>query len=645
MKLKFIFSLFFCLSLSSINGQIKDKDILFTVDDTPVKAVDFLRVYNKNLDLVKDESQKDIDEYLRLFINYTLKIKEAKALEYDKMPKYLREFESYKKQLVKNYLTDSNVTEELVREAYDRMSQDVKVNHILIRVPETETDTTSVFNQMLELRKRFINEEFDTIKNDIHNGQTVFAEELGYFSGFKMVYAFENVAYNTPIGEVSQPFRTQFGFHVLKVYDKRPSRGEVTVGHIMIANNSKDTLTDPATRIQEINSLLKQGENFESLATQFSDDQSSAKSGGKLSPIKSGQLSSIKFEDMAFSIQNMGEITEPFETDYGWHIAKLYEKKPVQSFDKIKGRLESQVNRDSRSKIITKSVIRSLKSKYKVQEDIDLSYFVSIMNDEFFSNKWMIPEDLPNDRPLIKIGNRQLTYSDFGSYMRKEQKRINEKQSYNGVVENLFDSFLGNEILKYHEENLEYVNEEYAQILAEYRDGLLLFDLMETKIWNAGKQDTLGVQNYYDANKSKYMWPDRIEAIVASGSNRSVIEEVKKNFESNTDVEQIKADVNRNKQNVIFSSGKMTATHRAIPEDFIFKKGISDIYLHKDSYCVINVSEVIPASQKELNEAKGKVMNDFQNKVEEEWLQSLRDKYKVKVNNKVLNKIKSQINK
>jgi peptidyl-prolyl cis-trans isomerase SurA len=641
---RFILTLFFIVLVTSLNAQVESVDVLFTVDDSPVKASEFLRVYNKNLDLVKDESQKDVDEYLRLFINYNLKIKEAKALGYDKKPKYLREFESYKKQLAKNYLTDSNVTEELIREAYDRVSQDVNVDHILIRLPEAETDTAAVYNQMLALRDRFINEDFDALSKEIHNGKTVFAEKLGFFSGFKMVYAFENVAYTTPIGEVSQPFRTQFGYHVLKVNDKRASLGEVTVGHIMITNNSKDTLTDPATRIQEIYSLIQQGENFESVAKQYSEDQSSAKNGGKLSPIKSGQLRSVKFEEKAFSMKTVGEISEPFETDFGWHIAKLYEKKPIEPFEKIKGKLESRVNRDGRSKVITQSVINNLKLKYKVEKEVDLSYFVSIMDDTFFTNSWKVPEGFPENKSIVNIGNTEITYSSFGAYIESQQKSINQKQSFEGVVQKLFNSFLDNEILRYHEENLENVNEEYAHILAEYRDGLLLFDLMESTIWNAGKEDTIGVQNYYNANKSKYMWPDRIDAIIATGSSEMFIEEVKKEFEKNTDLETIKLNVNKTQQNVIFTLGKMTANHRSLPKDFVFEKGVSKVFFYKDVYQVINVLEVIPASQQLLNEAKGKVMNDFQNMVEKEWLQGLRKKYSVKVNENILNKIKSLIN-
>ncbi|NNL33257.1 MAG: peptidylprolyl isomerase [Flavobacteriaceae bacterium] len=644
MKLKLFFSACLCLFISLGHAQIKKDDVLFTVDDEPVLASEFLRVYNKNLDLVKDESQKDIDEYLKLFVNYALKIKEAKALGFDKKPEYQREFKSYKKQLSKNYLTDAKVTDKLVREAYDRISQDVNADHILIKLSETETDTALVYKQMMAFRERLINEDFQTIKSEVHNGQSVFAEELGYFSGFKMVYEFENVAYNTPVGEVSMPFRTSFGFHVLKVNDKRPSRGKVTVGHIMIANNSKDTLTDPSTRIQEIYKLIQQGEKFESLAQQYSDDQSSARKGGRLTAFKSGQLTSVKFEDMAFSLTEIGQISEPFQTNYGWHITKLYEKEPIASFDQMKNELESQVKRDARSKIINKAFIKTLKKKYNVPMKIDISYFVGIINDDYINNKWTVPGNIQKNKPLVKIGDKQFTYFDFANFLEQAQKRIREKQNYELVVNSQFEAFLNEEILKYHEDNLEFENKEYAQILGEYRDGLLLFDLMQTKIWNAVKQDTAGIEAYYNANREKYVWPERIDAVIASGPDKKTLEAVQKQLSNESDLTHLGHEHNEKKQNVIFTSGKMTKDHQALPPDFKFEKGISDIYDYNDAYHVVYVKEVIPSRLKNLDEAKGQVIGDYQTQKENEWLEALRKKYKVVINNAVLNKVKSQIN-
>jgi len=637
-----------CILLSFIavtNAQIKKDDVLFTVENTPVLASEFIRVYNKNLDLVKDESQKDVDEYLKLFINYKLKLIEARVLKFDKKPTYIKELNSYKKQLAKNYITDHKVTDKLVKEAYDRITYDIKASHILVRIAEHEKDTANAYATILKLRDRLINEGFKNIKNEIHNGKTIFAEDLGYFSGFKMVYDFENVAFNTKVGEVSQPFRTSFGYHVVKVFDKRKSRGGVTVAHIMISNTQKDSLIKPEIRIQEIYKLIQQGENFESLAKQFSDDKSSAKNGGKLAAFKSGQLSSVEFENVAFDLIEINQISKPFKTKYGWHIIKLLQKNPVPSFEDSKAELESKVRRDSRSKLINASLFNTLKKRYNIQKiNPELSYFETIINEDFFKRSWSVPSNLEKDKPFLKIGNEQLTYNDFATYLLNAQRKSYVKKPIKDLVNELYNTFVNTHLLTYREENLEFENPEFAEILNEYREGLLLFDLMEAKIWNAVKLDTVGLQNYFNENKANYFWEDRIDAVVATSAKEKNINKVKKMLKKGVALEDIKTQINKDdSQNVIFTSHIMNAEHQALPKNFIFKKGISKVYFYNDAYHVIEVKRIIPKSLKTLEEAKGRIINDFQNQVEKNWLKKLEETYKVTVNKDVLEKVKHQI--
>ena len=186
-------------------AQNSQDPILFSVNETPISKSEFKRVYSKNLDLVKDESQKDIDNYLELYINYQLKLAEAKALGYDKDPKYLREFKSYKNQLLKSYINDNEVTDKLVLEAYNRMQYEVNASHVLIRIDENSLDTLDVYNKLMTIKSRIVNEGFEKVKKELHDGRTVFVEDLGYFSVFRMVYPFESAAYNTPVGETLDP--------------------------------------------------------------------------------------------------------------------------------------------------------------------------------------------------------------------------------------------------------------------------------------------------------------------------------------------------------------------------------------------------------------------------------------------------------
>lgn len=645
MKTNILTVCFFLCFIFFANAQLKKNDILFTVEETPVLALEFLKVYNKNLDLVLDETQKDVDEYLKLFINYKLKLIEARELGYDKKPKYIKELEGYKKQLAKNYLTDRKVTDKLVKEAYDRISNDIKASHILVKILENEKDTTYAYATILKLRERLLNDNFENVKNEVHNGKTIIAEDLGYFSGFKMVYDFENAAYTTPIGDVSMPFRTSFGFHVVKVFDKRKSRGEVTIGHIMVSINQKDSLIKPEIRIQEIYKLIQQGEEFESLAKQFSDDKSSARNGGKLSPFKSGQLRSVEFEDIAFGLKDINEISKPFKTDFGWHIAKLYKKTPLASFEEMQFDLGARVKRDSRSKLINSSLLNTLKKKYNIQNtNPELAYFETIINDEFFKRSWTIPSNFEKNKDLVKIGNKQFLYNDFATFLFNAQKKGVDKTPVSELIENQYNNFLNKNILSYHEENLEFENPEFADILNEYREGLLLFDLMETRIWNAVKLDTVGLQTYFNEHKSNYLWQKRIDAVVATSAKEKDINKVKKMLKKGDKPEDIALHLNQNNsQNVIFTNEVMDVEDQALPKDINFKEGLSEVYFYNNAYHVINVKHILPETEKTLEETKGKVINDFQDEVENNWLKNLENTYKVIINKDVLAKVKYQI--
>ncbi|MFD1163350.1 peptidylprolyl isomerase [Hwangdonia seohaensis] len=648
MKLKLFFTLLLTAMALNLNAQADAEEVLFTVDDDPVYVSEFLRVYNKNLDLVQDESQKDVDEYLALFTNYKLKLKEAKTLELHEKPSYLRELNTYKKQLAKNFIYDNKVTDALVEEAYDRISYEVKANHILIKIPENANpqDTLVAFNAIGKLRDRALSEGFETVRKEVHNGTSVFGEELGYFTGFRMVYKFENAAFNTEIDDISQPFRTRFGYHIVKVLDKRKSRGERTVAHIMVGIKPNDTLSEnPESRIRDIYKKLNQGEDFEALAKQFSEDKNSAAKGGLLAAFSSGQLSSPEFEDVAFNLNEVGDVSEPFKTKYGWHIVKLHAKKLTPPFDEMKSELEAKVKRDERSKLIDDALYAKLKAKYHIDDGQPaLDYFTSIITDDYFKNTWKLPSDFKGDSPLVNIGNQQFTFKDFGDYLEKTQRGTNPKSTIKTIVSEKLDAFINTRLVLYQENHLEEENEEFAHIVNEYRDGLLLFDLMESTIWNTANSDSLETQNYYNANREKYVFPKRVDAIVASSTNQRVLKKVAKLLKRNMDLEVIKNLVNNNGEvHVVFTSGIMDANHQALPDDFEFSKGISKIYKHNQAYIVAKVNAVLPKQLKTFEEAKGLIISDYQTYKEENWVNDLKAKYKVVVNQNALDKVRNQI--
>tara|TARA_B110000902_G_scaffold240459_1_gene289973 strand:+ start:7188 stop:9128 length:1941 start_codon:yes stop_codon:yes gene_type:complete len=641
MQKYFISISIFCFSFFISNAQVSENDAILTISDQVVLANEFVRVYNKNLNLVQDASQKDLDSYLELFINYKLKLVEAKKLDYDKDPTYLKEFKSYKNQLTDAYLTDKKVTDALVREAYERTNTEVKAQHILILFDEVETDTLEAYSKIKKLRQRFINEDFESLKKELHNGKSVFVEDLGYFSAFKMVYNFESAAYSTKVGEVSSPFRTRFGFHVVKVLEKRKSKGQVEVAHIMITNKQKDSTLVPKDRIQELHRLLLQGEDFSELAKQFSDDKSSSSLGGKLKPFKSGQINSEIFENIAFGLTKNENISQPIQTKFGWHILKLIDHKSVESFESLKPELETQVGKDSRSQLVKAKMLEQLLVDYQLSnQNPNLSNIESNLSFNSTQNVWEFSDKFDTTEPFLTIQNKTYGSQDFLEYLNKNQRAVKKNWPTNVIVKKQYASFLEQSVFQYKRDNLENENQEFAHIINEYREGLLLFELMQDKIWDGAKNDSIGLQNFYDENKPNYVWPDRIEGSVARSSDSKYIKKVLKYWKNNRTNQEIDEALNTSQQNVIFSNGELEIGHSALPPSFEFKAGLSKVIKENANYYVVNVTELKPSTQKTFEDAKGQLISDYQTELELKWIQELRSKYTFKVNQDVLSKVK-----
>ena len=487
------------LFINSSFAQLEN-NILFKVNDSLVYVDEFNRVYNKNIDLIDENNQKDFESYLELFINYKLKLAEAYDLGLQNDPKYKSELNKYVKQLQNTYLTDRETEEKFLKEAYERTKYEVNVSHVLIRIDENDNDTIDVYNKLNNLRDPFLNSSFNDFKNSNREDEELIIENLGYFSAFKMIYKFENMAYNTPVGEVSMPFRTRFGFHILKVNDKRPSLGEVTVGHIMTYKNKPNAFE----RITNISDSLNNGVSFEYLAKKYSDDKNSSFKGGRLNPFSSGQINSIPFENAAFELGKKNNISKPIETKYGWHIIKFYSKKNLQKFDEIKYELLNKLKKSSRFSIVSDSFYDFLMNRYGLNDqNNNLDYFISILDPSYFKGEWVIPESIDEEKILIKILDRNLKFIDFATFLEDNQRKTSVT-SYQKLISDQYKSFVKYNALEVYKNNLESENSDYKYVIKEYREGLLLFNLMQDKIWTVRDSDSTKLKTYFDNNKNKY---------------------------------------------------------------------------------------------------------------------------------------------
>ena len=631
--IKKVFLILFVGAFFQLNAQINKKDkVLLTIDNEKVYASEFLRVYNKNKDVVSEENKKNMTEYLDLFINYKLKLRDAKALKLDTVKSYLKEFNKYKQQLIEPYLKDRKVTDALVKEAYHRLKQEVKASHILVLVKPNASplDTLKAYNKVLEARKMILTgKKFADVAKQV--SQDPSAKEnggnLGYFSAFSMVYPFETATYNTPVGEVSMPFRTRFGFHIVKVFDKRDSKGEIKVAHIMIRDKKTDT-TFAKKQINDIYNKYKQGEKFDLLARKYSDDKASAAKGGVIRKFTQGRMIQ-PFADIAFALKNKGDVSKPFKTKFGWHIVKLIEKYPVESFDKMKDKLTQKVEKGERSVLIGKSIVEKLKKKYTYQfkENVYNEAFDTSVQPKKGEKVKVSPYE---KEPVLFVEDVQYTVADLRKYLSKSTNKT-------------YKDFIDDKIIDYYKNHLEFEDKEFAATLQEYRDGLLLFDLLQKKIWTKAEKDTIGLQNFFDKNKVQYQWKKRVEAAIASCTREDKAVLVKKYMEEGKTIKQIKELVNEGATiHVLFHSGTFEIDSNKLPKNFKTVQGTT-LYKEDDKhFVVVNVSKVLPVSQKELKDVKGKVISNYQDFLEKEWIKNLRSTYQVKVNKKVFKKLKKK---
>lgn len=491
---KLVLAVVLCFS-SIIFSQKRDK-VLVTIDGEKTMISDFKRVYEKNLDAIDNEEAKDVQKNLELYINYKLKVKEAYAIKLDTLSSYVKEMEGYKNQLSAPYMQDTTYINKLVKDAYFRTKYEVKAKHILIRTPKIPTtkDTLEAYQKIIKIRDRIVKgEDFekvaeetsedDSARDDAKNGRKANKGNLGYFSAFKMVYPFEDAAYNTKAGEVSLPFKTRFGYHILKVDTVRASKGELEVAHILLKDKSEKS----ETLINSIYDKLENNEQFTALAEAYSTDEGSKSKGGKLNKFGTGMM--VKsFEDVAYSLKKEGDYSKPFKSRFGWHIIQLIKKHPVPSFEKMKVEIKSKIKSSSRAQLSEKAVIEKLKKKYTI--------LVNNNAKEIFETKEV--RTLAKDSlqsVVLSINEKEITQEVFVAYIKNRR---------NMPVFQLFEDFKDKEILAYYKENLEKTEPEFAYILKEYKDGLLLFELMQEKIWNRSSKDTLGLKNYYSTNTAKY---------------------------------------------------------------------------------------------------------------------------------------------
>lgn len=626
-----------------------DEAVLMTIGETEITKGEFVRIYNKNNNSTE---QKSVSEYLELFENFKLKVIEAEGLGLDTLPTFIRELDGYTKQLEKPYFTDSLIDENLKKEAIERSKFDVRAKHILIKVTQDALpkDTLIAYNKIkIVYNKLKAKEDFDALAKK-YSEDTYSAPnggDLGFFTVFGMVYPFESAAYNTKIGETSNIFRSQFGYHILKTIDKRPAHGEVKVAHIMVVvpNNADEKAQAVAkTKVDGIYNKLQEGQDFAELALEFSDDKGSAKKGGELNWFGTGRMVP-EFETAAFSIQNKEDYTKPIKTSFGWHIIKLIDKKDAKSLEEQQEYVLNKISKDARMLQSKDAVLKRLKKEYNYKAYTKrLTPFFKYF-DEFAKEKyeWDNPELDTYHAPILEIGDTILTQANFVLYMRKYSRK-NLTNTPSLYVFNEFKKYSDIEIIKYERTKLTGKYPDYKYLLKEYHDGILLFNLTDEIVWSKAVKDTVGLQAFYEKHKEKFMWGDRLDITdytVPSKYYKKAAKIAKKGLNANEALIELQKLAKKDTTAIfIVKDKKITRSDNEKAFDANTEKTIVEITNNDGTINFVYIKGKIAPEPKELNKVKGLMTADYQNYLEKEWIIELREKYKIEVNQDVIKSIK-----
>lgn len=642
--MKWLTAFIFSFTLFNASSQT-----LFTYGNHKADARDFLRAFNKNNQSGDAGREKAVREYLDLYINSRLKIREAYDRGYDTLPHIKGEIESLRNQVIENYMSDPKAMERLTKEAYERSLKDIHAAHIFVSFKNANgaTDINVAKNKLAEIERRLAKkEEFMSVARQLSDDPSAKTNggDLNFITVFTLPYEFENIVYSTPPGKYSKPYESKAGFHIFKNLGERKALGKVKIKQILLAfppdvdDAGKKSIAKLADSLYK---RIQAGDDFGKLASHFSNDYISAATEGNIPEIAVGQFDPA-FEKIAWSLKD-GAISKPFATSHGYHIIQKVSSKPVvtNSSDQNNiAELQQKVRMDGRWQTAKDFIYDAVKKNpgFKKADYRDEEFWA--FSDSIFDRRPVgIGKSMSMESALFTIGDTTLRVSDWFAYGQAHRHKPDRSGMKPWPV--LRDEFVNYSLYEYYRKNLESYNEDFRYQMEEFRDGNLFFEIMQREIWNKAQADSTALMALYEENKSQYQWKASADAVIFfcadENAARSLHDALRKNPASWRNVvtpmgEKVIADSARYEWSILPGLGQGnpkagTLTGIAVNE--------SD---NTASFCYI--VNVYPTPQpRSFNEAKGMVMNDYQELLEKQWVESLRKKYPVKIDEKVLQSI------
>ena len=633
-------------------SQPEEEKVLLTIGSHKVSLNEFEWIHQKNNTQNINNQSTTIEEYLDLFINFKLKVIEAENLGMDTLGTFKKELAGYREQLAKAYLTDIATIEILTQEAYNRLKTEVNISHILVKLKNNPTpeDTLTAFEKAIAIRSRIqLGESFESIARGTSDDPTAKTNggNLGYFNAFQMVYPFENAAYKNDTGIVTMPVRTKYGYHILRINNKRKAQGKVKVAHIMIAvprGSEKKVVDSAKVKIFRIYKLLNKDESFSELAKKYSDDRGSARDGGELPWFGTGRMVP-EFEKAAFSIKEDGDICEPIQTNFGWHIIKRINRQDLESYNELKHQLKEKVYKSGRAIIAREAFVNKLKNEYNFHTDsAKLSDYYSVITPMVVNSGKLTKKLSELSSVLFSFADKNYNQSDFNRYILNSKLKINP-DFVEISVHNLFSEYISQELIQYEKQRLEINYPEFRYLMQEYHDGILLFEVMDKKVWTKAIEDTAGLKKFYETKTNKYLTTEQADATIYTLSDNSGLKKLNRMVRKRKQKEFTDNDFYV-KFNHFSDTNNLTITHGTYkPEDNYIMEQVKwntgkKEYIDSDGKThLIVIHKIITPEPKPIIEIRGLVTADYQDFLEKEWLNDLKRKYPVSVNKELISKI------
>lgn len=624
---------------------------LFTYGNHAVDAAEFVRAFQKNNQAAPAKKAAAMRDYLNLYINSKLKVQEAIERGYDTLPIIRQEMENLRQQIIENYLSDPKAEEKLIQEAFQRSLKDIRVAHIFISFKNSSgiTDSSAAQEKLKTVQQRLQKgEDFLKVAQELSDDPAAKANkgEIGWITVFSLPYEFENAVYGTAPGKNSAPVRSRSGYHIFRNMGERKAVGKIKAQHILLAlppDSDEMTKKQLAARADSLYKRILAGDDFGKLASEFSNDYISAASSGNMPAFGVGKYDPV-FENAVWALPKDGAVTKPFLTSHGWHIVKRNGIVPVITDPKNKANLQElkqQIVADGRWKQAQAALYKFIISKTGFEELPYDKHAFRLWADSLVRGQRLTGSyDKVNlQTPLYKIGDTIFTMADFGSYARTFGYNTDGSglKPYNIILEESKEAVA----LRYYRAHLEKYNDDFRYQINEFREGNLFFEIMQQEIWSRTQADSATLMEIYQKNKSKYTWRPGADAVIFFCADETLCKNLRDDVKKNPRLwrelaeslgERVLADSARYESHQIPSATKVPFKPGLITEPVVNKEDNTASFAY--------IIKVYPQpGPRSFEESRGLLINDYQAMLDEKWVEELKKKYPVKINEDVFKKI------